>query len=130
MLSIVLFSLEIFVKRHRGSGQVIGLAFSLLAAAGFFIEYIGSRNPLLILPGIHQGALAFNASSFALLMLVLTYALRLTIYTRLFVLPAIRLNADYNSREQIEQRANDYTAPVLACVTFAIILSSIIGGVY
>ena len=138
LLSIALFTVEIFVKRHTGSGQIIGLIFSLLAAVGFFIEYsdrlpggnVGSRRLLLLLPGIDQSSLAYRSSVFALLMLVLTYALRLTIYTRLFVLPAIRLNREYNSKEQVEQRANDYTAPVLAYLTFAIILSSIVGGAY
>ncbi len=139
VISTVLFGIEVFVKGRGAKGQGIGFVFSLVALPLYFIAFCdkfpghpsGPRNILLILPGVTKADIAFNSSAIILLLLVLTYALRLGIYTRLFIIPALTMTeAEYRSRGQVEKRANDLTAPVLGYVTFALVTTAIIAGVY
>jgi len=139
MLSTVLFGIEVFVKARRAHGQGIGFVFSLIALPLFFIAYcdrlpgrpMGLRNILLIAPGVTKTDLAFSSSLIILTLLVLTYALRLGIYTRLFIIPAFTMTeAEYRSRGRVEQRANDLSASVLAYLTFAFVTTAIVAGAY
>jgi hypothetical protein len=147
LLSIGLFSIEVFVKRRwrssqkrRGmSGQAIGLVFSLIAAPLFFIAFcdklpghpIGLRDALLALPSITKANAAFGSSVIILVVLVLTYVLRFVIYSRLFVIPALTMTeAEFNKRDNVEERANDLSAPGLAYLTFALTLTAVIAGAY
>jgi hypothetical protein len=139
VLSTVLFGIEVFVKGRGPRGQGAGLVFSLFAVPLYFIAFsdkfpghpIGPRNVLLVLPGATKTDIAFSSSAIILILLVLTYALRLVIYTRLFIIPALTMTeAEYRSRGQVERRANDLSAPVLAYLTLALIAVAIIAGVY
>ncbi len=92
---------------------------------------MGPRNILLVLPGATKAGIAFSSSVIILILLVLTYALRLVIYTRLFIIPALTMTkAEYRSRGQVERRANDLSAPVLAYLTLALVITATIAGVY
>ncbi len=139
VLSTVLFGIEVFVKGRGPKGQGIGLVFSLLAVPLYFIAFsdkfpghpIGPRNILLVLPGATKADIAFSSSVIILILLVLTCALRLVIYTRLFIIPALTMTeAEYRSRGQVERRANDLSAPVLAYLALALVVTTIVGGVY
>jgi hypothetical protein len=84
-----------------------------------------------VLPGVTKADAAFSSSVVILILLVLIYALRLGIYTRLFIIPALTMTeAEYRSRGQVEQRANDLSAPVLAYLTFTMVTTAIIAGAY
>lgn len=139
ILSTALFGIEVFVKGRGAKGQGIGFAFSLVALPLYFIAFCdklpghptGPRNVLLVLPGVTKADITFSSSVIILILLVLTYALRLGIYTRLFIIPALTMTeAEYRSRGQEEKRANDLTAPVLAYLTFALVATATIAGVY
>ena len=139
ILSTVLFFIEVFIKRHDMSGQVIGLIFSAIAAVLYFVVFCdklpgspnGPRELALLLPGVHSANTHFSSSAIVLIALAVTYALRLGIYTRLFVIPALTMSdAEYNSPDQVEVRANDLSAPVLAYLTFALVATALISGAY
>jgi hypothetical protein len=139
ILSIILFSIEVFVKGREVYGQVLGLTLSLLGFIIFTVTFAdvlpgrptGIRRLLSLLPGVEEGDLNFSSPIWALVALVVIYALRGWIYYRLFIVPAITLDdVEYRSPEQIEQRANDYTAPVLAFIVLAIAASALLETVY
>jgi len=139
ILSTALFFVEVFIKRHNMSGQVIGLVFSAIAAVLYFVVFCdrlpgspeGPRKLALLLPGVQTGDIHFSSSVAVLVALTITYALRLGIYTRLFVIPALTMSdEEYNSPDQVEVRVNDLSAPVLAYLTFALVASALISGVY
>jgi len=139
ILSTALFFVEVFIKRHHMSGQVIGLIFSAIAAILYFVVFCdrlpgspeGPRKLTLLLPGVQESDTHFTSSVAVLVALTITYALRLGIYTRLFIIPALTLNdEEYNSPEEVEIRVNDLSAPVLAYLTFALVASALISGVY
>jgi hypothetical protein len=139
LLSTILFGVEVFIKQRGMEGQVIGFVFSIIALPLYLIAFADRlpgdpsslRNILLIIPGVTQSSVDFSSSLVILLALVVTYALRLGIYTRLFIIPALTMTEEeYHSRDQVEQRANDLSAPVLAYLTFALIVTAIIAGVY
>jgi hypothetical protein len=137
IISTVLFAVDIFVKGRRGSR--IGFVFSAISLPIYFAAFaddlpsnpLGFRDIIFLLPGIHEFNKEFRSSTLILILLLLTYALRLGIYTRLFVIPAFTLTqAEYHSREQIASRANDLSAPVLAYLTFALLVTALIAGAY
>lgn len=139
LLSTVLFGIEVFVKGRGSKGQGIGFAFSLIALPLYFVAFsdkfpghlAGPRDIVQALPGVTTAHVAFSSSVAILIMLVLTYALRLGIYTRLFVIPALTMTeAQFRSRGQVERRANDLSAPVLAYLTLALIITAIVAGAY
>jgi hypothetical protein len=139
LLSTALFIIEVLIKRRHVSGQIIGLIFSLIVVPLYFIVFcdrlpghsLGLRRILLLLPGVYQANIQFSSSVAILIALVVTYALRLGIYTRLFVIPALTMSeAEYRSRDEVEYRANDLTAPVLAYLTFALVLTAMLAGSY
>ena len=139
ILSTVLFSVEVFIKGRGPRGQGLGFFYSLVTLPLYFIVFCdrfpghptGARNILLILPGVTKADTAFNSSVAILILLVLTYALRLGIYTRLFIIPALTMTeAEYRSRGQVESRANDLSAPILAYLAFALVLTAALAGAY
>jgi len=139
ILSIILFGIEVFVKGREVYGQVLGLTLSVLGFSVFAITFadvlpgqpIVVRTLLSLLPGVDDEDLGFSSPAWALIALVVVYALRGWIYYRLFVVPALKLDDDeYRSPEQVEQRANDYTAPVLAFIVLAITVSAMFEAVY
>lgn len=139
VLSAALFAVDVFVKGRAASGATIGLVFSLISLPIYFVAFSddlpgnppGLRSAILILPGIHEPNKTFSSSAFILILLLLTYALRLGIYTRLFVIPAFTMSeAEYHSRERTASRANDLSAPVLAYLTFALVVTALIAGAY
>jgi hypothetical protein len=139
VLSTVLFGIEVFLKGRSPKGQGVGLVLSLLALPLYFIAFsdkfpghpVGPRDLLLVLPGATRANIDFASSAVILILLVLSYALRLVIYTRLFIIPAFTMpEAEYLSRGQVERRANDLSAPVLAYLTLALVVTAIIVGIY
>jgi hypothetical protein len=137
LTSTLLFVLEVFFRRRDMPGQVLGLFLSLCCDVVFVIVYsdrlpgrpTGLRDVLANLPG--TTTVTFASSAVGLVALVVVYVFRAWIYCRLFVIPAMRMSDhDYYSQEQVEQRANDFTAPVLAFVAFAVCVSSGLSGAY
>ena len=138
LLSTALFAIEVFAKHNR-RGQTLGFVFSVLAVPLYLIAFcdrlpgrsLQPRDVLLTLPGVDNAHAHFASSVPILIALIATYALRLGIYTRLFVIPALTLSEEeYNQQDQIQQRANDLVSPVLAYFTFALVLTAIIAGAY
>ena len=138
-LSIVLFSLNVFSWDRQGNGQIRGLVFAALGAILYAILYadripfipIRLRNVLEWLPGVNHQDLLFASPEWSLWVLCGIYVLRAAIFTRLFIVPAITLNdAEYNAPDQIEARANDATAPILAYVAFSVVAGALVGALY
>lgn len=139
VLSTALFGVEVSVKRRGMSGQGIGFTFSAIATIFYFVVFCDKlpghptalRDLLLILPGVHEADIHFASSLAILFALIVVYALRLGIYTRLFIIPALTMTDDeYNSPDQVELRANDLSAPVLAYLAFALVTTAGIAGAY
>jgi hypothetical protein len=139
VLSTALFGIDVFVKGRGAKGQGIGFTFSLIALPLYFVAFCdrfpgrptGPRDILVILPGVTKADADFSSSIIILILLVLTYAMRLGIYTRLFIIPALTMTeAEYRAQGPLEERANDLSAPVLAYVAFALIITAIIAGAY
>jgi len=139
-LSLLFFSallaIEVFIKRNR-RGQTPGFIFSLLAVPLYLIAFcdrlpnrpVGLRDVILILPGVTKAASHFNSSILILFALAATCALRFAIHVRLFIIPALTLTAEkYSRQNNVRQRANDLTSPVLAYFTFALALTALIAG--
>jgi hypothetical protein len=138
-LSVLLFGVEVFVKHRSMTGQGISFIFSIIALSLYLIAFcdelpghpIGLRDFLLMLPGVTRADAAFTSSFAILIALAVTYALRITIYTRLFIIPALTLSeAEYNAQDQVEERANDLTAPILAYFTLALMITANVAGSY
>lgn len=136
LVSTMLFVLEVFFRRRDIPGQVLGLVLSLFGDVAFVIvsadrlpgQPMAVRNLVGFLPG---STTAFASSVAGLAVLVVVYVLRALIYYRLFIVPAMKLSdAEYNSPHQLEERANDYTAPVLAFTALAVSLASGVAGTY
>lgn len=139
ILSTVLFAIDVFIKGRHVSGPIIGFTFSIISVPMYFVAFAdklpgdptGIRSGILALPGTHDSNEGFRSSTLILILLLLTYALRLGIYTRLFVIPAFTLTeAEYHSRGQTASRANDLSAPLLAYFAFALVAAALIGGTY
>lgn len=137
-LSTLLFGVEVFIKRRGMTGQGIGFVFSIIALPLYLIAFcdelpshpMALRDFLLVMPGVVR-ADAFTSSFAILIALTVTYALRITIYTRLFIIPALTLSeAEYNAQDQVEERANDLTAPILAYLTLALTITANVAGAY
>lgn len=138
-LSVCLFVIDVFVKARYRSGPVIGLVSSVLAILFFLVAFadklpghpVGLRGIMLELPGIHEANKDFHSSPVILIVLFAAQALRLGIYTRLFIIPAFTMSeAEYHSRAQTANRANDLSAPVLAYITFSLAATALVAGVY
>jgi hypothetical protein len=138
-LSVCLFVIDVFIKGRYRSGPVIGLVSSILATLLFLIAFadklpshpIGLRSVMLSFPGIHEANEQFHSSPTILIVLFATQALRLGIYTRLFVIPAFTMSeAEYHSRAETANRANDLSAPVLAYITFSLAATALFAGIY
>lgn len=139
VLSTMLFGVEVFIKRRGLTGQGTGFIFSVIAVPLFIIAFcdklpgrpLSPRDFLLILPGVTHADAEFSSSAVILCALIVTYALRLGIYTRLFIIPALTLSeVEYHAQEQVEQRANDLSAPVLAYLTLALVVTANLAGAY
>jgi hypothetical protein len=138
LASLTLFCVEVFVKGREKPGQVVGLTFAALGLVLFLGTYSDGlpgnpsvlRHILRILPG-GPSSLAFLSSSAALVALSVVFVLRAFIYVRYFVYPALTLSdEEYLSPERVEERANDFTAPILSYGGFAIVASAALVGIY
>lgn len=139
LLSALLFGVEVFVKRRMKHGQVMGFVFSVLTVPLYLIAFsdklpghaIGLRDALHALPSLTKADVEFSSSVIVLVALLVTYVIRMGVYIRLFVIPALTLTeAEYNRRDQVEQRVNDIAAPYLAFLTFALVVTAIVAGAY
>jgi hypothetical protein len=139
LLSTALFAVDVFIKLRRASGPMSGLIFSFISVVLFFIAFAdklpghptGLRGALVGFPGIHSASENFRSSALVLLFLLLLITLRLGIYTRLFIIPAFTLpEGEYHARSQEASRANDLSAPPLAYISFSLVFTALIAGIY
>jgi hypothetical protein len=132
LVSTGLFAIEVFIKRRDFVGQGLGLSFTVLGLLFYAAVYCdripslpdSTRNLLDALPA-HSQAMEMRVSPrFELLLLLILYILRFAIYVVLFVVPAITMPEEqYSSAIEVESRANDYTAPLLAFTALALAIA-------
>ena len=148
-VSLALFLFTVLVKQRnvandavglrRRSRQIVGLVFAVLGLVLYFPTYSDRlpgtntdlRHVFDALPHIGRFDRDFHSSAVAVWALVGVFAFRSAVYLTLFILPARTLSdEEFYSPERVEERANDYTAPVLSYLAFAITLSSAVCGLY
>lgn len=149
VLSLALFLFTLTVKQRnvardpagmrRRSRQTVGTVFALLGLLLYLPTFsdrlpgfgTGLRSTLRALPDLGRLDTTFHSSTWAEWALIVVFAFRSAVYVTLFVIPARTLNdTEYYSPERVEERANDYTAPVLSYLAFAITLAAAICGPY
>ncbi len=128
--SIMLFCAAVFIRERE---QETGFGWALGGAAIFFVvfadklpgEPIGLREIVTLLPGVGDGQQLFTSSMFALLLLLIVYLFRIAVFYRLFMeVPSA--SAD----DESEDILNDYVAPTLSYLCFAICLVSLLQPIY
>jgi hypothetical protein len=132
LVSTSLFAIEVFIKQRDFVGQGLGLSFTILGLLIYAAVYCDrlpslpdrTRDLLEVFPAHDQGMGAQVSPRLELILLLILYLLRFAIYIVLFVVPAITMPEDqYRSAIEVESRANDYTAPLLAFTALALAIA-------
>lgn len=128
--SVMLFFAAVFIRERR---QEAGFGWALGGAALFLVVFadrlpgrpMGLRDVLTVLPGVPEGRQLFASSMLALVLLFVFYVFRIAVFYRLFIeVPGV------STKDNSGDIINDYVAPTLSYLCFAICLISLLQPLY
>lgn len=129
LASCVLFGFQVFGRNRAMPGQIEGFVFTAVTLP-LFIYAFADRFPHWFFSGAWVSQ-HFVSSGAALLAMGLVYVARTGVFLKLFALPAFGLSeSEFYSPDRIEERANDFTAPLLAFTNLAIVLAAAVAGTF
>lgn len=129
--STVLFFAAVAIRERK---QEDGFGWALAGAGLYFVVFCDRlpgeptwpRDFVSVLPGVAQGAEAFQSSLVALLVLFVLYVFRIAVFYGLFMQAEILSTRVDSAEEQL----NDYFAPLISFVCFAICLVCLVSPAY